>query len=75
MENHLEKTVKGLKGKSLKEYEDFLDSIVCAYVGYYSWFWGKKKCAVLGDMQGGYILTPVFDYMIEELKQKQTKLI
>lgn len=70
----LEKDVTELKGKSLKEYEDILDSIICAYVAYYYWYWGKEKCAILGSMEEGYILTPVFDYMKKKLNQKQSKL-
>ena len=59
----IQTNVSKLKGKSLKEYEDLLDSIICSYIGYYYWFWGQEKCSVLGNMEKGYILTPVFDYM------------
>ena len=63
----VKKNVNGLKGKKLKEYEDLLDSIFCAYIGYYCWV-HPDRCAVLGDMRKGYILTPVFDFMKEKLK-------
>lgn len=61
------KSLKNLKGKALKEYEDMLDAIFCAYIGYYAW---KKPqdCAVFGSLKGGYILTPVFDHMKKKLK-------
>ena len=45
-------------GKALKELEDKLDSLVCAYVGAYWWYWGKERCRVLGDRATGYIVIP-----------------
>ena len=51
-----------LKAKKLKDYEDQLDAIFCAYLSYYTWL-HPENCEVLGDMKEGYILTPVFDYM------------
>lgn len=56
------KKLKGLKGSALKKYEDKLDAIFCAYIAYYVWFY-PEKCRVLGDIKGGYILTPVFNFM------------
>lgn len=64
--------VKKLKGKKLKNYEDLLDSIFCAYIAYYYWA-NPKKCAVLGSMKEGYILTPVFDHMYDELKNLESQ--
>ncbi len=57
-EEIVEKKVKGIKGKTLKKYEDILDAIFCAYVAYYYWF-HPNKCKVFGDMKGGYILTSI----------------
>jgi predicted RNase H-like nuclease len=71
---HIRRDITKLKGKSLKEFEDFLDSIICAYIAHYYWFWGEDKCAILGDLENGYIVTPVFDWMKDCLKQKQIKL-
>ncbi|UZE93958.1 MAG: DUF429 domain-containing protein [Candidatus Pacearchaeota archaeon] len=62
------KKIKGLKGKALKEFEDLLDSIICAYISYYYWCY-PEKCEVLGNMKKGYIMTPVFDFMKEKLKK------
>ena len=45
-------------GKALKALEDKLDSIICAYVGAYWWFWGKERNIVLGDRANGYIVIP-----------------
>ncbi|TAE58519.1 MAG: DUF429 domain-containing protein [Nostocales cyanobacterium] len=45
-------------GKELKAMEDKLDSLICAYVGAYWWFWGTEKNLVLGDENTGYIVVP-----------------
>jgi predicted RNase H-like nuclease len=45
-------------GKALKVLEDKLDSLICAYVGAYWWYWGKEKNVVLGDRANGYIVIP-----------------
>lgn len=47
-----------LKGSGLKSYEDTLDSIICAYIGLYHWYWGEEKSEVIGDMESGYIVLP-----------------
>ncbi|MEA5617651.1 DUF429 domain-containing protein [Cronbergia sp. UHCC 0137] len=46
------------KGTALKETEDKLDSIICAYVAAYWWFWGEERNLVLGDISTGYIVIP-----------------
>ena len=45
-------------GKELKDIEDRLDSLLCAYVGAYWWYWGEGKNMVLGDLDNGYIVIP-----------------
>ncbi|NEN99092.1 MAG: DUF429 domain-containing protein [Moorea sp. SIO3I7] len=45
-------------GKALKAAEDQLDSIICAYVAAYWWYWGTEFNWVLGDATTGYIITP-----------------
>ncbi|MFQ5956600.1 MAG: DUF429 domain-containing protein [Candidatus Brocadiales bacterium] len=47
-----------LKGAELKSYEDTLDSLICAYIGLYHWYWGEEKSEVVGDMNSGYIVLP-----------------
>ncbi len=47
-----------LKGKDLKALEDQLDSLICAYVGAYWWYWGAARNWVLGDIKTGYIVVP-----------------
>ena len=49
----------GLRGRALKEYEDTLDALVCAYIAYFFWRWLWDKNEVFGDVDGGYILNPV----------------
>ena len=58
----LKKNIRELKAKSLKNFEDTLDGIFCAYIAYYAWK-NPEKCAILGNMKEGYILTPIFDFM------------
>ncbi|ODS33646.1 MAG: hypothetical protein SCARUB_01247 [Candidatus Scalindua rubra] len=52
------RSIQAMRGKSLKNYEDTLDSLICAYVGLYHWYWGNEKSEVIGDLQTGYIVTP-----------------
>lgn len=47
----------GLAGRSLKRLEDLLDSVVLAYLAAYYWCWGLERCQILGDVEGGYIVT------------------
>ncbi|ACK68780.1 conserved hypothetical protein [Gloeothece citriformis PCC 7424] len=49
---------QSITGKELKEIEDKLDSLICAYVGAYWWYWGKDKNLILGDASTGYIIIP-----------------
>ncbi len=46
------------RGRELKDIEDRLDSLVCAYVGAYWWYWGRARNWVLGDRAQGYIIVP-----------------
>ncbi len=43
---------------TLKTTEDQLDSLICAYVGAYWWYWGETKNLVLGNSTTGYIVIP-----------------
>lgn len=47
------------RGRKLKDYEDGLDAVVCAYVAAYYWTWGTRRCAIIGTLEGGYIVTPM----------------
>ncbi|MCC5660653.1 DUF429 domain-containing protein [Nostoc sp. XA010] len=43
---------------ALKVVEDQLDSLICAYVSAYWWYWGEQRNLVLGDRTTGYIIIP-----------------
>ncbi|MEH2036687.1 DUF429 domain-containing protein [Nostoc sp.] len=45
-------------GAALKATEDKLDSLICAYVAAYWWYWGEQRNLVLGDGTTGYIIIP-----------------
>lgn len=62
----VEKNVEELKGKRLKEYEDTLDAVFCAYVSYYYWA-NTQRCEVLGNIDDGYIVTLIFPDMYEKI--------
>jgi len=47
-----------ITGKVLKAHEDQLDSLLCAYIAYHWWRWGKAKNLVLGDTATGFIIVP-----------------
>lgn len=46
------------KGAALKAVEDQLDSLVCAFVAAYWWYWGKARNHVMGGLETGYIIVP-----------------
>ncbi|MEH2314238.1 MAG: DUF429 domain-containing protein [Nostoc sp.] len=47
-----------ITGVALKATEDKLDSLICAYVAAYWWYWGEERNLVLGDRTTGYIVIP-----------------
>jgi len=47
-----------LVGQSLKNHEDQLDAVFCAYLAYYFWYWGWERNELFGNTQLGYILNP-----------------
>ena len=47
-----------MTGATLKTVEDQLDSLVCAYIGTYWWYWGEERNWVLGDLSTGYLVIP-----------------
>lgn len=50
--------VTELRGRGLKEYEDMLDAITCAYVASYLWAYGPKAAITYGSLVEGSILVP-----------------
>lgn len=51
--------VTTLRGQALKGYEDKVDALMCAYIALFAHRWGAERCQSFGDMQSGYIFTPV----------------
>lgn len=47
-----------LRGRTLKNREDILDALVCAYTAAHFWFWGETYWRVFGDLRRGYIVCP-----------------
>lgn len=45
-------------GTALKDLEDRLDALICAYVAAHWWYWGLERNLVLGDATTGYIVVP-----------------
>jgi predicted RNase H-like nuclease len=42
-----------LAGRALKNHEDILDALFCAYLAYYFWYWGWERNRLFGDYSGG----------------------
>jgi len=47
-----------LKGRQLKQHEDVLDGILCAYLAFHLWRWGWEQNEMLGDLDSGYVIVP-----------------
>jgi predicted RNase H-like nuclease len=58
LSNFLKEDLTLLRGKALKENEDRLDAIICAYIAYHCWYWGISRTHVFGDEESGYIVVP-----------------
>lgn len=58
-ESVLAQDVAILRGRHLKNYEDQVDALFCAYIALYAFRWGAARCRVFGTFAEGYIFTPV----------------
>ncbi|MCJ2541609.1 DUF429 domain-containing protein [Thermostichus vulcanus] len=58
-EGLLQVEVGSLKGRSLKNYEDQVDALMCAYIALYGFRWGSERCHSFGSLQEGHIFTPL----------------
>jgi predicted RNase H-like nuclease len=59
----LAQDVAALRGRRLKDYEDQVDALMCAYIALYAFRWGMARCRVFGTIEAGYIFTPVPEAM------------
>lgn len=55
----LEQDVTALAGRRLKQYEDRVDALMCAYIALYGLRWGAARCRAFGSLDDGAIFTPV----------------
>ena len=46
-----------LAGAAMKDVEDRMDAVMCAYVGAHWWHWGTERNLVCGSAQEGYIVS------------------
>lgn len=58
LQRSLSMPLEGLRGQSLKYYEDVLDSLFCAYLAAYFWAWSYDRNEMIGDLASGYIINP-----------------
>ncbi len=54
----LNRPATGLRGRRLKELEDTLDAITCAYIAAYLWRHGPGGACVYGTVEDGHIVVP-----------------
>jgi predicted RNase H-like nuclease len=58
LHDFLTRDLESLRGQSLKQYEDSLDALFCAYLAYHCWCWGSERNEMIGDLDTGYIVVP-----------------
>jgi predicted RNase H-like nuclease len=62
--------VSGLRGARLKDYEDQVDALLCAYIALYAHRWGAARCRTFGTLAAGSIFTPVPRALREPQEQR-----
>ena len=50
--------LSGIIGSRLKQIEDGMDALTCAYIVFYYWQHGQEGAEVIGDMANGYVVVP-----------------
>jgi predicted RNase H-like nuclease len=45
-------------GQALKQLEDQLDAVLCAYIAWHVWRWGDERNDLYGDLATGYVVVP-----------------
>ncbi len=59
--------VAALRGRRLKDYEDRVDALMCAYIALYAFRWGMARCRVFGTLADGYIFTPAPEELLDRM--------
>lgn len=54
----LERDPASMRGAARKEFEDLLDAVFCAYIGYHYWRHGEEGSEIFGSVDAGYIVNP-----------------
>ncbi len=62
--------VNALRGRALKAYEDQLDALCCAYIGYYLWWHGPQRARTYGTLADGHVIVPITPEMSKRMKSK-----
>lgn len=67
--------IEGRRGQAMKEIEDLMDAVVCAYAALYAWHHGPRGYAVYGNTSEGHILVPMTPSMWERIKSTPPRLL
>ena len=54
----LDRNLPALRGQRLKDHEDTLDALFCAYLAWHCWRWGAERSEMIGTLENGYIVVP-----------------
>ncbi len=54
----LGRNLPALRGQRLKDHEDTLDALFCAYLAWHCWRWGAERSEMIGTLENGYIVVP-----------------
>lgn len=54
----LSRDLLALRGQALKNYEDSLDALFCAYLAWHCWRFGGERNEMIGTLEDGYIVVP-----------------
>lgn len=55
----LTRELQSLRGQKLKDHEDALYAVICAYLACYYWVWREQRTEIFGSLSGGYIIKPI----------------
>jgi histidinol-phosphate phosphatase family protein len=67
--------IEGLRGRQMKEVEDLLDAVVCAYSVLYAWHHGPRGYAIYGSPTQDSILVPMVPSMWQRIRSGRLLLL